>query len=107
MYLSINKKVNMPNEHTEQEKWDLIGKIKVSPIKYKTLKTIETGYLMPSEIARYSGLRITQVSNALRELKKKDLVICINENAKKGRLYHNTDLGMEILERIDKNRLDD
>ncbi len=93
----------MSRELSEQEKWEIIGKIKVSPIKYKTLKTIRTEYMMPSEIARYTGLRITQVSNALRDLKQYELVICINEEAKKGRLYHNTDLGLEILEMIDNN----
>ena len=96
----------MSKECTEQEKWELIGKIKVSPIKYKTLKTIKTEYLKPSEIAKYSGLRITQVSNALRDLKQRDLVVCINEEAKKGRLYHNTELGLEILEMIEKNTSD-
>ncbi len=95
----------MPRELTEQEKWEIIGKIKVSPIKYKTLKTIRTEYMMPSEIARYSGLRITQVSNALRDLKRHELVVCINEDARKGRLYHNTDLALEILEMIDSNEI--
>lgn len=90
----------MPSELTEKEKWEIIGKIKVSPNKYKTLKTIETEYLMPSEIAKYSGLRITQVSNALKNLKNDNLVVCINEEAKKGRLYHNTELGLEILEML-------
>lgn len=94
----------MSRELSEQEKWEIIGKIKVSPIKYKTLKTIRTEYMMPSEIARYTGLRITQVSNALRDLKQYELVICINEEAKKGRLYHNTELGLEILDMIDKNK---
>ncbi|WP_407411710.1 MarR family transcriptional regulator [Methanobrevibacter sp.] len=96
----------MPQELTEMEKWEIIGKIKVSPNKYKTLKTIENEYMMPSEIARYSGLRITQVSNALKNLKKDNLVECINEEAKKGRLYHNTELGLEILEMIEDNKND-
>lgn len=106
MYLTLNIKISMDSELTENEKWAIIGKIKVSPIKYKTLKTIRTEYLMPSEIAKYSGLRITQVSNALRDLKDKKLVICINEEAKKGRLYHNTDLGLEILEIIESGSKD-
>lgn len=58
---------------------------------------------MPSEIAKTTGLRTTQVSNALSDLKEKELVICMNESAKKGRLYQNTELGLEILERLDRN----
>ena len=59
---------------------------------------------MPSEIARETGFRITQISNALHDLKEKKLVYCLNEEAKKGRLYRNTELGLEVLKRIDENR---
>lgn len=92
----------MDEKLTEDEIWKLIGFIKVSQIRYQTLKTLETDFLMPSEIAKSTGLRTTQISNALRDLKEKDLVICMNESARKGRIYQNTDLGLEILKRLDK-----
>ena len=65
----------MDEKLTEDEIWKLIGFIKVSQIRYQTLKTLETDFLMPSEIAKSTGLRTTQISNALRDLKEKDLVI--------------------------------
>lgn len=92
----------MPQKVNEEEIWELIGFIKVSPTRYKTLKTLRTDFLMPSEIAKTTGLRTTQVSNALADLKEKDLVICMNESARKGRLYQNTELGLEILERLER-----
>ena len=92
----------MDEKLTEDEIWKLIGFIKVSQIRYQTLKTLETDFLMPSEIAKSTGLRTTQISNTLRDLKEKDLVICMNESARKGRIYQNTDLGLEILKRLDK-----
>ena len=91
----------MDRKLSEDEMWELIGFIKVSQTRYVTLKTLKTDFLMPSEIAKTTGLRTTQISNALRDLKEKDLVICMNESARKGRIYQNTPLGLEILKRID------
>ena len=87
---------------TEDEIWELVGFIKVSQTRYETLKTLKTDFLMPSEIAKSTGMRTTQISNALRDLKEKDLVVCLNESARKGRIYQNTPLGLEILKRIEK-----
>lgn len=55
---------------------------------------------MPTEIAKDTNLRITQVSNALSDLKRKNLVICLNENMTKGRIYKSTDFGKKVLEYI-------
>ncbi|WP_458404020.1 winged helix-turn-helix domain-containing protein [Methanobrevibacter sp.] len=93
----------MSKELSESELWNLIGFVKVSPTRYKTLKILESHFLMPTEISKSTGLRPTQVSNALHELKEKNLVKCLNEDASKGRIYQNTPLGMEILNIIDKN----
>ena len=55
---------------------------------------------MPSEIANEININTSQVSAALSDLKKKDLVICVNEEVRKGRLYKCTDLGKEILKKL-------
>ncbi len=94
----------MNNKISDEELWEIIGYIKISPTRYQTLKTIKSDFLMPSEIAKTTGFRITQVSNALHDLKKKNLVYCMNEEATKGRLYKNTKLGLEVLEIIENNR---
>lgn len=94
----------MTNQISEKEIWEIIGFVKISPTRYKTLKTIKNDFLMPSEIAKSSGLRITQVSNALHDLKEKNLVFCLNEEATKGRIYKNTELGLEVLDMIENNR---
>lgn len=88
----------MNNKSDEEHTWEIIGFIKVSPSRYKTIKTLNDEYKMPSEIAKETNLRPTQVSNALNDLKSKQLVVCLNENAKKGRLYKTTKLGLKILE---------
>ncbi|MDO5814384.1 MAG: MarR family transcriptional regulator [Methanobrevibacter sp.] len=83
---------------SNKEMWEIIGYIKISPIRLKTLKSLKSNFLMPSEIAKMTGFRTTQISNTLQDLKDKNLVMCMNESAHKGRIYQNTELGLAILE---------
>ena len=81
----------------EKELYSILGFVKVSKYRTDTLKTIGHTYKMPTEIARETEFKTSQVSTALIDLKKKNLVVCLNEDAKKGRLYRCTELGHEIL----------
>lgn len=87
---------------TDDEMWEIIGYIKVSSIRLEILKSLHTTFLMPSEIAKLTGYRTTQISNALSDLKEKNLVRCMNEDARKGRIYQNTELGLAILKILDE-----
>ena len=93
----------MAEKITDEEMWEIIGYIKVSAIRMKILKSLKDSFLMPSEIARMTGYRTTQISNSLRDLKERKLVQCLNENAKKGRIYQNTELGLMILKVLDSD----
>lgn len=55
---------------------------------------------MPSQIAKEINVNTSQVSSALSDLKKKNLVICINEDVRKGRLYKCTDLGKSVAKKL-------
>ena len=90
------------NKDITTQKWNLIGFIKVSPVRYAVLKALEGKFLMPMEISRLTNFTPSQVSNALHGLKEKGLVICNNEEVRKGRIYQNTTLGSELLQIIDK-----
>lgn len=92
----------MEGKLTEDEIWDLIGFIKVSQTRYNTLKALETDFLMPTEISRRTGIRTTQVSNALHHLKARNLVECKNEHVRKGRIYQITEDGLTILKKLNK-----
>lgn len=94
----------MKNQLTEDELWDLVGFIKISPLRLQTMQALKSEYMMPSEIARMTGMRTTQASNALISLKDKNLVICMNETAYKGRLYQTTELGDRVLEFLEKKK---
>ena len=91
----------MNNNISEQELWAIVGYVEVSTARKKTIKAIGTEeYKLPSNICKETNLTSSQVSNALRDLKSKELVICLNESVSNGRLYKCTDLGLEILKKL-------
>jgi len=84
----------------DDEKYKLLGYVMASEYRINILKSINDTIKTPSSIASEIDLRTNHVSNVLKDLKEKKLVVCLNEEAHKGRLYKNTDLGIEILEFI-------
>ena len=91
----------MNNDISEKELWAIVGYLEVSSARKKTIQAIgNEEYKFPSNISKETGLTSSQVSNALRDLKNKELVICLNESVTKGRLYKCTDLGLKILEKL-------
>ncbi len=91
----------MNNDISEKELWAIVGYLEVSSARKKTIQAIgDEKYKLPSNICKETGLTSSQVSNALRDLKNKGLVICLNESVSKGRLYKCTNLGLKILEKL-------
>ncbi len=91
----------MNNVISKKELWTIVGYLEVSSARKKTIQSIgDEKYKLPSNICKETGLTSSQVSNALRDLKNKGLVICLNESVSKGRLYKCTDLGLKILEKL-------
>lgn len=82
---------------SNDEIFQLLGYVMASEYRTNILKSIGKSIKIPSAIAEDIGLRTNHVSNVLKDLKENDLVICLNEDARKGRLYKNTKLGLEIL----------
>lgn len=79
-----------------KQKIELLGYVKASSYRQKVLKSIYSDLKTPSEIESETQIRINHVSNILIQLKEKELVECLNEEAKKGRLYQTTELGNKI-----------
>lgn len=52
---------------------------------------------IPTEIAKDINISSKHISKYLSELKDKDIVVCLNEKDKRGRLYKLTPVGREIL----------
>ncbi len=85
----------------DEKKYKIIGYVIASKYRLNILKSLNDTVKTPSLIAKDMDLRTNHVSNALKDLKEKNLVVCLNEEAHKGRLYKNTDLAIEILKYIE------
>ena len=84
----------------EEEIFDSLGYVMASTYRLSVIQYIGNGVKIPSDIARKIGVRTNHISNVLSDLKQNGLVICLNEDARKGRLYENTELSLEILKYI-------
>lgn len=78
-----------------------IGYVNISKYRTKVMKSLGGEVLIPSQIAKNSGIRTNHVSKVLAELKAHELVECINPEVRKGRLYRLTEKGEELVENIE------
>ncbi|WP_432645627.1 winged helix-turn-helix domain-containing protein [Methanobrevibacter sp.] len=78
----------------------LTSYVQISKYREKTLKSIGDDVKIPTNIAKDSGIRTNHISKVLSELKSKEIVECINEEARKGRLYRLTETGKDVLDTI-------
>lgn len=70
--------------------------VNISSYRAKTVKSLSGEVKIPTKIARDTGILPNHISKVLKELKEAEIVECINEEARKGRLYRLTDVGDEI-----------
>lgn len=78
----------------DDELFKLVGYVMASDYRKNIIKSIGNDIKIPSVIAEEIGLRTNHVSNVLNDLKSKNIVVCLNEEARKGRLYKNTGFGL-------------
>lgn len=65
------------------------------------MKALQNDVKTPTKIAADTGIRVNHMSKVLKELKESGIAECINEEARKGRLYGLTDLGQNIVDNLD------
>ena len=78
-----------------------ISYVNISKYRTKVMKTLDGEVKIPTAIAKDSGIRTNHVSKVLSELKAHELIECINPEARKGRLYRQTEKGEEVSKNID------
>ena len=78
----------------------IYGYVISSSYRTKALKSLIDENKTPTEISNDSGIKVNHISNVLRQLKDKNLCVCINEEDRKHRIYKLTDLGREITENL-------
>lgn len=79
---------------------NLLSFVRSSKYRSKILVFIDDDVKIPSDIAKEINLSNTHTSKYLKSLKEKELIKCLNEEAKRGRLYKLTEKGKSILEYI-------
>lgn len=81
-----------------------VSLLKNSEYRKKILESLaKVSYLTPSEIAEKTKIRLNHVSNFLKDLKEHKLIICLNDEEKRGRLYKITNLGKKVLKENGQN----
>ena len=75
--------------------------ISISSYRTKALKALESENKTPTQIANDSDIRMSHISNVLKELKDCGAAECINEEERKNRIYRLTPLGRDIAANLD------
>ena len=75
--------------------------VNVSKYRTKVMKSLDGEVLIPSQIAKNSGIRTNHISKVLSELKAHELVECINPEVRKGRLYRLTETGEDVVKNLE------
>ena len=78
-----------------------ISYVNISKYRTKVMKSLDGEVLIPTQIAKNSGIRTNHISKVLAELKAHELVECINPEVRKGRLYRLTPKGDELIKNIE------
>ena len=82
-----------------------ISLLKNSDYRRRILESLsDANYLTPSEISKSTKIRLNHISNFLKNLKDNKLIICLNNNEKRGRLYQLTELGKKVIKESGKNK---
>lgn len=79
---------------------EALSYVKLSKHRINVISSIGNKIKRPGEIAKDKNMVLSDVSRALRGLKEKNLVICLNEEVEQGRLYQLTEKGKEVLKHI-------
>lgn len=84
----------------DDETLKTLSYVSISSYRLRTVKSLQNEVKIPSNIAKDTGILPNHISKVLKELKDVGVAECINENAKKGRLYRLTQTGEEIAENL-------
>lgn len=79
---------------------DIVNYVKRSKYRQKIMISLGEQAKIPSEIAKDTDIKVNHISNSLRLLSDKGLIVCINPEVRKGRIYRLTDYGEDILKKI-------
>ena len=77
------------------------GYVISSSYRTKSVKSLNDGDKIPTDLAEDIGIRTNHISKVLSELKECGVAECINEEKRKNRIYRLTPKGEDIAKLID------
>lgn len=80
-------------------RWELVSFVNRSHQRKKILSALQKP-ITPSQLSRATGLYLTHVSRALKELADKGLVECLTPKERVEKYYRTTALGRSVLTKI-------
>ena len=80
--------------------WKKYGYVISSNYRKKVILSLTEGPKTPKQIATETNLYLSHVSKTLNELSSSEIVICLNPELKRGRVYELTKDGREIAKQI-------
>lgn len=90
----------MKNEDFDLETWKKIGFVQASKKRPLVLKSLKETPKTPKQISNDTEINITNMSILLKQLSEINLIVCINPEVKRGRMYRLTKTGEEIADKI-------
>jgi DNA-binding HxlR family transcriptional regulator len=79
---------------------DELEYVKKSGYRTNIIKSLDCFPKIPSELAKDTGIATNHVSHTLKELSEIDLVVCINPEVARGRMYRLTEKGKTMAKKI-------
>lgn len=83
--------------------WHEYGFVLASAYRVKVLSLLSEKPYTPTQICTKLRLNMPHVSRTLSELTNKKLVVCLNPDAVKGRIFALTDKGKEVSDMLPKD----
>lgn len=83
--------------------WDKYGWVKSSEYRQELLLNLDDFPQTPTDLRDETEFHRSHISSVLQDLAEKDLVECLNPDAKKGRVYDLTEEGKEIVEALQQS----
>ena len=84
----------------QKEMVTALSLLKSSRYRRDIMKAMGKDTVIPSEIAKKTGIRLNHISMFLKELKENNLAKCLNEDTRKVILYQLTELGKNAIDKI-------
>jgi DNA-binding transcriptional ArsR family regulator len=93
---------NQETSDVSADLWEAVGFLTSSTYRETVLEHLDDQPQTPSDLAEDTGIEITHVSRALRQMRERDLVeLLVSENRRKGRIYGITDHGERVWTQFD------